>query len=128
MGNFTVSKATVTVIICLILAVIMVLCPFFWGSTAMEEMEEMELNGLLLWVYYICFALTLVFSVIGNSDFAKLFSKVTFGVFVLTIAAVLIDYADGNFMERIGIGMYGQLAASLISMISVHKGAKEAAK
>lgn len=125
MENIKITKTSTCVILSALLAAVMLVCPFFEGNPITELMEEMEFPGLLLWVYYVTFAITVIFSVFQKDDFAKLFAMINLAVLALNIIVVLIDYGDGNFMERIGVGMYGCLIASAVSTVSITKHMKE---
>ncbi len=121
MGNFKVTKSCIIVIIAAIFAAIMLPCPFFWGSTTLEYLEEAEFSGIMLWIYYITFAATLLFSVIQKKDFAKLASIINLAVIAFNVLIIIIDWGDGDFYRRMGFGMYGCVIASVIAMIACVK-------
>lgn len=125
MEGFKLTKSCVFTICSMLLAVLMLLCPFFYGDTVFEYMEDLEFPGLLLWVYYVTFSITLIFSIIQKRNFSKLFSIINLAVIGLNILIVIIDHGDGNFFEKMGIGMYGCLAASVIAMISILRDIKK---
>ena len=120
MNNFKLTKSCIIVIVAAILAVLMLVCTFLGNSTTLEYMQELEFPGILLWIYYIAFAGTVVFSILQKLDFAKLAAIVNLSVFVLALLVMIIDYGH-NFMRWINIGIFGCLVASIVALISVLK-------
>lgn len=120
MENYKLTKSCTFVIIAALLAVLMLICPFFWGETTLEYMEELDFNGLMFWIFYVTFAGTVIFSIIQKQDFAKLMSIVNLVTILLNTVYIIIDYGD-CFLDRTGIALYGCILASAIAFLSTRK-------
>ena len=118
MENFKLTKSCIFVIVAALLAVLMLICPFFWGSTTLEYMEELDFRGLLFWIFYVTFAGTVIFSIIQKQDFAKLMSIVNLAIILLNAVYIVIDYGDGDFFSRMGIALYGCILASMVAFLA----------
>ena len=119
------SKPAIIVIVLALLSVLMVDVGFFWGRSAYHFMEEMDFCGLLMWMFYIAFALTGVCMVINHMDLAKLTAIISNCAIILTILVLFITNADITFWGRLRIGAYCLTACSIASTVIVLKAAKE---
>ena len=125
MKEIKLSKQAIIVIVLSLVSVCMLPAPFVRGYSFLDFMENMEFSGLLLWVFYVAFALTDLFLVINQMQLAKFASVISTCTVILSILVQFFRNIDGGFWGRLGAGAYCLVVASVISTIVVLRAAKK---
>lgn len=124
----SISKKTVSIIVLSVLAALMMVCDIWRGETPLESMTEPdELYSILLWVFYISFAVLDVVALMGREDLLQLMGKVNLGTMAVLTLSFLLDHFSyssifrGGLLHAFEIGYYGCLASSVGAFLVTHK-------
>lgn len=116
MSLIKVTKETVILIILALISVIMLPLEYYDGYTCLELMEQAEFHGILLWIYYITFAVTILFTILQRTDFSKM-TIIIHAIVMCVLLLMSIDYRDGAFWNEMGPALMISSICSIISLL-----------
>lgn len=129
MKEIKLTNSTKIIIILSIIAVFMYPVRFFGRCETGVYMECWtdwgDLDGLLLWIFYIAFAVTDISMIFKQNDLAKFSSSICVAALAGSILWIAVDYGDGDFYRHFNIGAYVCTFASVIAALTVKKEASK---